>query len=131
MGTLDKYRNDPMVISKQDAARVLDFFFHRLPPNVDDNDRKFAQALILSAADATAQIGLIESLWRSASSPTAKPLGILKDIAKSILKYLGRPKQLVNSIDASNYETVINSIAYGFSGVWQTRLQIDDSSLLI
>jgi hypothetical protein len=131
MGSLDKYKNDRLVISTPDAGRVLVFFFHQVPPGLDDNDRRFAQALILAAAEATAEIGLLERLWRSASSPTAKPMGILKDVAKSILKYLGRPRKLVDAIDAPNYDMVINAIAYGFSSVWRARIQTDDSSLLV
>ncbi|WGD49763.1 hypothetical protein QA641_29570 [Bradyrhizobium sp. CB1650] len=131
MGSLAKYKNERLVITPVDAQRVLLFFFHRLPPGLDDNDRRFAQALILAAAEATAEIGILERLWRSASSPTAKPMGILKDVAKSVLKYLGRPRKLIDAIDAPNYTMVVNSIAYGYSGAWQARIQTDDSSLLM
>lgn len=131
MGTLDNYKKERLVIHSADAQRVLFFFFHRLPPRIDDNDRRFAQALILAAAEATAEIGIMETLWRSASSPTAKPTDILKDVAKSVLKYLGRPKKLIDAIDTPKYGMVVNSIAYGYSGAWQARIQTDDSSLLM
>ena len=69
MGSLDKYKKERLVITSVDAHKVLLFFFHQLPSHIDDNDRRFAQALILAAAEATAEIGIIESLWRSASPP--------------------------------------------------------------
>ena len=131
MATMDKYKNDRLVISKEDAGKILEFFFHKLPPAIDDNDRRFAQGIIMAAAEATAEITFLEKIWRVASSPTAKPIGVLKAIAKATLKFLGRPKTLIQAIDTPNYEMVINSIAYGFSGVWNTRIQTDDSSMLM
>lgn len=128
--SLSKYRGDRLVISPADAQKVMIYLFRRAPPNLDDNDRRFAQALILSAAEATAQIGILETVWRTASSPTARPMGVLKSVAKAVLKYLARPKALVDSVDSPKYDMVITSIAYGFGGVWDARMQMEDSSVI-
>lgn len=134
MGLLSQYRTMGIVISQRDAYDILRLYFGSpMPPirAIDDNDRRFAQALVVEAAEATAQIGMLEALWRTASSPTVKPMGVLKTAAKSVLKYLNRPTSVQDAVDSPKYEMVMNSIAYKCRSIWAIRIQTDDSSMLL
>lgn len=132
-----KYSKAPIVISKSDAFRLIQFFFpdtgrSRISPDmIDDNDRRFVQALILEAADASAEIGMVQALWMKAASPAAKPLGILKEVVKQVLKEMGRSKTVQEAVETAHYQMVINQIRYNFKSSWEIRIQTDDSSMLL
>jgi hypothetical protein len=134
METLQKYRTAIIVISAEDAHRVLSVFFPNSVPAVqslDDNDRRFAQALIVEAAEASAEIGMLKSLWLKASNPAVKPMALFKTVAKAVLRYMGRPKSVQGAVDSPQYGMVINTIAWKWGRVWQIRVQTGDSSMLL
>lgn len=132
-----KYSNAPIVISKSDAFRLIQFFFPDRgniwlsPYMIDDNDMLFVQALILQAADASAAIGMVQALWMKAASPVPKPLGILKEVVKQVLKEVGRSKTVQEAVETAQYQMVINQIGYNLRSSWEIRIQTDDSSMLL
>lgn len=134
IGTLGKYRSMKVVISAPDAHKILSHYFGATIPGVhllDENDCRFAQAMIVEAAEASARIGVLESLWKTASSPQVKPLGVLRSVARAVLRYLGRPKTVQDAVDSSKYEMVLNAIAYNCSGAWRSRINTGDTTLLL
>lgn len=134
MATLDKYRNMRIVISAADAQRILQFIFPNAQPvpvaSIDQNDIRFAQALIVEAAEASARIGFIQSLWEKAVSPTARPMGLVKTIVKSALRYLNRPTTVQQAADSPDYQMVLYQIANNFGSVWRYRVQTGDTTML-
>ncbi len=122
----------PLKITQQDACTVLKRFFSQVPSQnaLDENDRRFAQDLLLSAAYGSIGIGLIEALWKKASSPTAKPLGIIKAIAKPLLQALQAPRNVQDALNTDMYDIIINAISYRNRSQWEVRIQTDDSSIL-
>jgi hypothetical protein len=132
MGT-QRYNSMALTLSSEDAHKVLRHLFGKAPTlaQIDDHDRRYAQALILSAAHASIAMGVIHKLWVKASSPTAKPIGTIKAIIKAVAKAAKDfPETAAQALDTEMYATILTAIAYKHGRMWSYRVDYDDSSLL-
>lgn len=131
---LAKYRNERLVVTQSDAWKILFTFWPDqkvATHDLDENDRRSAQALVLEAAEASAKMGMVEQLWRTAASPTVKPTDVFKTAAKSVIGYLRRDQSLQAAVSSDKYAAVIATLARNFRSVWALRVQTGDTSDLL
>lgn len=118
-------------ISEPDARKVLTYFFGKAPTVLEDNDRRFAQALILESAEWSSKASYIEALFRSAVSPAAEPSDVVEAIAEQLIEDLGRSGSLAEALKSPNYLIVVNQIRANWRTAWDERLQNGDSGMLL
>lgn len=113
------------------ARRTLKYFFPNTDIdhiNITDDDRSFAQALLIEAIDASAQMGYVKVIFDHWQKP---PTGFdyIKDLVKDLVKY-GAVSwfQHLRGKDFSDpkiYVSVLSDIQYQWASVWRTRLLTD------
>lgn len=108
---------------------VLKFFFPDTDidhVNITDEDRSFAQALLIEAINASSHMGYAEIFFDHLYKPPAD-FGYIKDLAKDLVKYgllqwfrhaTGKDLQ-----DPKIYLSVRNQIALNFRSTWRIRLE--------
>jgi len=121
---------EKLLLSAAEAGQVLDFFFGRVPSAIDDNDRRFAQALIVDSARASGRMSYVETLLRSAISPAATPSGVVRAIARRVLTDLAEPDSVRAAFESDHYGAVVAEIRRRWKTSWADRIQQDDSSML-
>lgn len=119
-----------LLLSEAEAGEVLKFFFEKLPPKVDENDRRFAQALILQSARASSRMSVVEGVFRSAISPAATPSGVVRAIARRVLSELAEPDTVQAALEREQYSAVVNDVRRKWKSPWADRLEQNDSSML-
>ncbi|MGN7160516.1 hypothetical protein [Sphingomonas sp. SAFR-052] len=123
-------RDAKLLLSAAEAGPVLDFFFGSVPGAIDDNDRRFAQALIVDSARASVRMSYAETLLRSAISPAATPSGVIRAIARRVLTDLAEPDSVRAAFEGDHSAAVVAEIRRRWKSVWTDRVQQDDSSML-
>lgn len=125
---LEHFSPDELRLNQQQALRVLKFFFPSTnldPGTLTDEDRSFAQALLVEAINASAEMGYIKILFDKMYTPPAD-FGFIKDIVKDMVKYGARTwYRHLRGKDFSDpqiYLTVRNQLSLNFRDVWQIRL---------
>lgn len=129
MGTLKKFSGSDIVLSNQEAWQVLVFFFGGnasiSPGALTDNDRSFAQALLLEAIDASEDMSWIEALFRSAMKLRPDVKDILKSMAKQFVKTWFKHATKGDLEDPTIYEAVKSSLTRNWRSAWAIRVQTD------
>lgn len=128
--SLQEHGAVPLILSETDAREVLLYFFGSVPGRLDDNDRRFAQSLILETAQLSSKMGFIEALFRSATHPSATPNSVVKAIARAALRDLAQPDSVQAALEADHYLAVVNQVTANWRTAWQIRLDDGDSSNL-
>jgi hypothetical protein len=124
--SLRKFAPSELALSNQQAWQVLVYFFggnaSSVPGDLTDNDRSFAQALLLEAVDKSYQMSWIETLWKSSASPTSSVSGILRSLAtKAARDWLShcQPNDLAH---AKIYQIVKDRLVGAWRDLWRLRI---------
>lgn len=116
-------------MSHQEAWEVLVFFFGGnagvKPGWLNDNDRSFAQALLIEAIDASEAMSWIETLFRSAMKPNASVKGIIKAVAKKAAKDWFKHATKDKLEDPTIYQAVKSQLTLNWRTPWSIRVQTD------
>jgi hypothetical protein len=127
---LQHFLRSQVLLTKQQASRILNFFF----PNdslavgqISDEDAAFAQALLVEAIDASNEMGYVQILFDKAFMKVPNDFSFIRDLAVAFVKRAARnwfrhatQQELA---DPKIYESVRRVIAVNFRSVWNIRLQ--------
>jgi len=126
---LRHFSRDELRISREEAARVLKFFFPDQPipaGNLTDEDIGFAQALLLEAIDRSNQMGYVRILFDKFEGKLPVDFSFIKDVASAFCKRaMSNWFNHATGKDLANpqiYTSVRNTIAVNFRSVWAIRL---------
>lgn len=126
MGLLRKFSDAELILDRNQAWSVLQFFnftVPRLPPaQLTNDDRRFAQALLVLAIDKSYSMGYAQAMFQSfaGSSP-----GLLSIPQFAIRAAANRWTKCTNPSDLENiqiYEIVRLNIIQNFKTAWEYRL---------
>ena len=124
---LRKFRSDELFMSNQEAWQVLVFFFGgnagSVPGWLTDNDRSFAQALLIEAIDKSYLMSWVEALFSSAMKVNPSIKGILKALAKKAVRDWWNGQPPPNLENAKIYQSVHDQLWRAWKSPWQIRLQ--------
>jgi hypothetical protein len=119
-----------IVITREQAARILRFFFPGQPlgpHTLNDEDISYAQALLIEAVDASTEMGYVQILFDNAFMKVPADLSFIKDIAKAFAKQAAKNWfRHASGKDLSNpqiYESVLKTISWKQGTTWQIRMQ--------
>ncbi len=128
--SLKKFAPSEIVLTPMEAWQVLVFFFGgnagALPGWLTDNDRSFAQALLIEAVDASHRMSWIQTLWSSTANPSASIQSVLRKLAqKAVRDWLTncKPTDLKN---AKIYTMVKDQLTRNWRSAWQIRIETGD-----
>jgi hypothetical protein len=124
--SLRKFKQDELVLTHQEAWQVLVFFFGGnagvVPGWLTDNDRSFAQALLIEAVDKSYAMSWMEAIFRATANPTTSVKSVLAKLAlKAAKDWLShsKPSDLKN---ANIYLAIRNRLTLNWKTPWQIRL---------
>ena len=127
---LRHFTKDELLLSQQDASRVLRYFFpaHPLPPGeLTDEDIEFAQALLLQAVDSSTEMGYVQILFDKFYAKPPSDFSFLEDLAKTFCKRAVRNwfrhATREDLADPEIYDSVRATISWKFGTVWTIRCQ--------
>ena len=122
-----------MKLLPEQAARVLRFFFPDQPIDagrLTSADIAFAQALLIEAVDASAEMSYVEVLFDKAFMKPPTDYSIIKDVAKSLCQQaLKNWFRHVTGEDLGHpeiYAAVRSQLARNFRSAWIFRMQTGD-----
>jgi hypothetical protein len=128
--SLQHFRKDQFIISRQQAARVLRFMFpdqQVSEPQLSDEDIGFAQALLIEAVDSSREMGYVQILFEKAAYKVPTDFSFIKDLAKELCKRAlqnwFRHATRKDLSDPQIYEMVLNTLRRNFRSVWAIRVQ--------
>ena len=127
---LRHFRPNEIKITKEQAARVLKFFFPDQavnPGSITNDDASFAQALLVEGVDASTEMGYVHVLFDKAYMKPPTDFSFIKDIASSLCKQAVKSwfrHATGKDLNAPQiYEAVRRTIGRNFKSVWVIRLQ--------
>lgn len=130
---LRHFQPDEILISSQDASRILRFFFGTdVPPanELTPQDVAFAQALFLEAIDKSYAMGYVHIVFDCFYMKPPGSFESLKKMAEEFVKKAARHwfdhatgKDLS---DPQIYDSVAAMIRANFRSVWEIRVQTGD-----
>ena len=127
---LRHFTKDELILSKQDAGRVLRYFFpaHPITPTqLTDEDVGFAQALLVQAVDSSTEMGYVQILFDKVYAKPPSDFSFLKDLAVAFCKRAAKNWfRHATGADLANpdiYDSVRATIARNFGSVWAIRCQ--------
>jgi hypothetical protein len=126
---LKRFAPAEIKLTQEEAARVLKFFFPDEPIDpglLTDNDRNFAQGLLVEAIDASTEMGFVEVLYDKTFMKPPTDFSFIKDLAKALckqaLKDWFRHATGKDFTDPKIYESVRRTIRRNFRSVWVIRI---------
>lgn len=128
MGKLQSFSGDEIVLSNQQAWEILGFFFSSAgisPAALTDNDRSFAQALLIEAIDASEEMSWIEAIFRSAMKPNASVKDIVKELVKKAAKDWFKHATKDKLKDPAIYVSVKNQLTIKWRSAWTIRVETE------
>jgi hypothetical protein len=124
--SLRKFEASEIVLTHQEAWQVLVFFFGGnagiVPGWLNDNDRSFAQALLIEAVDASKRVGWIKSLWTSTVNPGASIQGILAKLAMKAARDWLKSCEPTDLKRAEIHLMVKNQLTLNWKSAWLIRV---------
>jgi hypothetical protein len=128
---LKKFEPSELVLTPMEAWQVLVFFFGgnagTLPGWLTDNDRSFAQALIIEAVDASYRMSWIEKLWSSTVNPSASIKGILGKLAYKAMKDWLTSCEPTDLKKAKIYSMVKDQLTRNWRSAWRIRMETGEA----
>ncbi len=125
--SLKKFDSSELFLTQQSAWIVLQYFFGGnsglSPGELTDNDRSFAQALLIEAIDKSEDMSWIESIFSSAMSLDPSVKDILKDLAKHAVKTWFHKADPSDLASATIYQSVYNTLRRNWRSAWEIRVQ--------
>ena len=126
---LQRHNATPLRLGAHEAREVLLYFFGTAPEAPDDNDRRFAQSLLLETAQISSKVGYVEGLFRSATRPSATPSSVVRAIWRALLRDLASPASVQQALESDHYLIVVQQIGANWRSVWNERMQTGDSGM--
>jgi len=127
---LQRFGADELLLTRMEAWQVLVWFFGgnagTVPGWLTDQDREFAQALLVEAIDKSADVGIIQRIWESTVTPPTTIKGLVKKIAKTGIKILQdrlRHATVEDFEKAKIYKMVKDRLTLNFRSAWRIRLE--------
>jgi hypothetical protein len=128
---LQKFSESEILLSQHEAWSVLRFFWPGSsvnPGNLNNQDRAFAQALLVEAIDRSYEMGYVEILFRNFFGVGVAPSynairKAVKSFAKQAVKHWFKHAKKEDLEDPEIYESIRASLARNFRSVWLTREQ--------
>lgn len=117
---LTEFKEDEILITEEETRVILKFLFADTPETTIDvapmttDLRGFAQALLITAIDATYSVGFVEGLFRATANPTKGALKAIKSFAKKATKHWFTHASASDLADVKIYEFVRDEIARRF-----------------
>ncbi len=125
-----KFAPSELALSPMEAWQVLVFFFggnaSTTPGWLTDNDRSFAQALLIEAVAASYRMSWIEKLWSSTVNPSASIKSILGKLALKAMKDWLTSCQPTDLNKAKIYMMVKNQLTANWRSAWQIHIETGD-----
>ena len=87
--TLQHFQKTELLITRDQALRVLRFFFPDQPVDpvsITDDDIGFAQSLLLEAVSASKRMGYVETVFKNAYMKPPTDFSFISDLAKDLVK---------------------------------------------
>ena len=132
---LRRFSPEEIVLSANDAYMVLKFFFQSTslkPTELTDEDRAFAQALLLDAADRSYELGYAQILMEKFLMASPRSLEGVKDLLKEFIKeaakHWWKHAKQTDLREAKLYMVVVNQLRRNFRSIWAIREQTGDLS---
>ena len=133
---LQHFKPDELLLTRMEAWQVLVWFFGgnagTVPSWLTDDDRSFAQALLVEAIDASASVGIFRRIWESTVMPPMTIKSLLFKIAKAGGKILWdrlHHCKVKDFAKAKIYNMVKNDLTRNFRSAWQIRVETGDPVL--
>jgi hypothetical protein len=129
---LQHFSGKDLRLDQEQTRRTLKFFFPQTDIdhiNVTDDDRSFAQALLVEAIDASSKMSYVKVIFDKLYTP---PIGFdyIKDLAKQLVKCaMVNWFQHATGEDFRNpklYIMAVDQLRLNFRSVWTIRLQTDE-----
>lgn len=127
---LKHFKRDEILLSNQEAWQVLVWFFggnaKTTPSWLTEDDRSFAQALLVAAVDASADVGIFRRIWESTVTPPQSIGGLLLKIARTgtrILRDRLEHADVKNFGNTKIYQMVKNQLTREFRSAWEIRIE--------
>lgn len=124
---LKHFSPSELVLDHKEAWEILVFFFGGNagiePGQLTDEDRSFAQALLVEAIDKSSAMSWIEVIFRSSVKPNASVKGIIKALIKKAAKDWWKKATKGDLEDPVIYQSIKNTLTMKWRSEWQIRLQ--------
>ena len=125
---LKRFPPDEIRLTKEQAWRILRFFWPDtsiLPADLTDEDRSFAQGLLVEAIDGSYHMGYVERLFKSfymkAPASWSDVDDMVKGFAKAALKHWFKHATQSDLANPQIYENVRLTLARNFRSTWKIR----------
>ena len=125
---LKRFHSDEIRLTKEQAWRILRFFWPDtsiLPADLTDEDRSFAQGLLVEAIDSSYHMGYVERLFKSfymkVPASWSDVEDMVKGFAKAALKHWFKHATQADLINPKIYENVRLTLARNFRSTWKIR----------
>lgn len=136
MADLQHFSSEELLLTHMEAWQVLVWFFGgnggTLPGWLTDEDRSFAQALLVEAIDKSAAVGIIRRIWESTVMPPMTVKSLLGKIAKTGAKILWdrlHHCKVEDFAKAKIYKMVKDKLTVNFRGAWRIRIETGEPIL--
>jgi len=124
---LKKFSGAEIVLTPQEAWEVLTWFFTGGasigPSGLTENDRSFAQALLVEAVDKSYQISWIQALWSATANPTTSVKAVLAKLAFKAAKDWLKSGKPTDFKDAKIYTMIKNQLVLNWRSIWLARVE--------
>jgi len=134
--SLQHFNSQELLLTHMEAWQVLVWFFGgnagTIPGWLTDDDRSFAQALLVEAIDKSADVGIIQRIWESTVTPPTTVKSLLFKIAKTgamILWDRLHHCKVEDFAKAKIYKMVKDTLTMNFKSVWQIRIETGEPVL--
>ena len=126
MGQLPKVTNP--VLDQGEAHEVLTWVFGSVSVSkaqLNDEDRAFAQALLMELLDASFKLGFVEALFKASAKVTSGAkkviIAFLKGAGKNLVRYKDKDDLKKMMEDPKIYKAALDTLARNFKSVWKIR----------
>lgn len=120
-------------ISAAEAHTILTWVFGKVSiksNQLTDQDRCFAQAMLMEMLNASFAMGFVEALFKAAaklpSGPKKVIVTFLKGAGKNLVKYKDKDDLQKMIKDPQIYKNVLVTLSRNFKSVWAIREQTDE-----
>ena len=115
-------------LTANEAHEILSWVFGKValkPAELTEEDRCFAQALLMEMLDASFAMGFVEALLKAAAKTPSGPkkviIAFLKGAGKNLVKYKDKDDLKKMMEDPKIYKSVLDTLARNFRSVWKIR----------
>jgi len=127
---LRKFKSSELAFTQQEAWQVLVFFFggnaSSVPGWMTDNDRSFAQALLVEAIDKSYAMSWMQAILRVTVNPPTSLRAIFGRLARKAARDWFNEATLSDLKNPRIYLTIKNQLTLHWRTAWEIRIQTGD-----